>query len=133
MNVGQQRNPLTGAMDFLTESTHLKLLYLEYNDEVTLHREKNPLSLDELNASEEWVRALIKTIETYPQLESYVEKAHHLSKDFNNKITKLAYEACSGYSISLQIYAEQHKESFSEEEYTALQHAIDVLGRGLDY
>lgn len=127
-------DPSTGKMTFVTEPAHLEYLYQEYNDELFLHRQKNPLPLAQLEASEQIVSSLINTLKTHPQLETYLNKAHHISKDYSNDVALVNrnFEACSGYSISLQIYAELYKEQLTEEEYAALQHTIDILGRGQD-
>ncbi|WP_173237650.1 hypothetical protein [Legionella antarctica] len=92
------------------------------------------MTLEQLEAWEQKIVSLIEIIRANPQLASYVDKAHHLSKDYSNdsEINNAVFEACSGYSVSMQIYAELNRGLLSSQEYAALQHAINILGRGVE-
>ncbi len=127
-------NPLTGQNGFLMYPRHLDRLYSEYTAEMKSKQKKEPLTLEELDAWEKDVTSLIDILKQNKQLKSYLSKSHHLAKDYSNDETvdNEIFQACSGYSLSLQIYAQQNRELLSKEEYNALQHAIDILGRGVE-
>jgi hypothetical protein len=62
-------------------------------------------------------------------LSSALNKAHVLSLDYSNSdaVGCSIHQASSAYAMSLQIFAEFHKEALSLYEYMALKHVIDIL------
>ncbi|MCL9683750.1 hypothetical protein [Legionella maioricensis] len=133
LHPAEKREPLSFEWAYLAKPVCLEHLYTEYKAELKKEQD-NKMTLEQLEEWEKKVAALLGVINRNPQLETYVNKAHHLSKDYSNDddINNAVYEACSGYSVSLQIYAELNKELLSKKEYASLQHAIDILGRGVE-
>ncbi|HDV5708838.1 TPA: hypothetical protein RJD49_000484, partial [Legionella pneumophila] len=62
-------------------------------------------------------------------LDSRLDKAQKLSLDYNNddSINNAEYEASSAYALSLQVFAEANKDNLTQQEYTSLIYAANVL------
>lgn len=116
-------NPLAKRQEVYIPSEMLDVLYRQY------HNENKPSeSISSLKTRLNNLKSMQKDIDQN-KLQPYLQKAHILSLDYDNnqKVACSIFEASSSYALSLQIFAETHKSTLSNEQYLALMHAASSL------